>query len=245
MSADESAKRTSEKADQPAFAYKSPPTVASASSPKYYRAATDSFAESAAETRKEAKSVLVAQRFAQVAPGSKAKNRLADKASPAQPVLTSFQVEQSGSEFRIVDGDGSVYSGFVQIADGTERLRSVNGEKPAAALALKAPAAKPAPQSAMAAGSTKQAGQNYYFRVTGTNRTLHKKVVFTGNLVAAANVTLFTQTTNASTYGSAVGGSQPAPAVQSPQPLLNARISGKAVIGDRKEIEINAVPTGP
>jgi hypothetical protein len=245
MSVDESAKRTREKADQPAFAYKSPPTVASASSPKYSSAAPDSFAESAAEARKEARSVSVAQRFAQVAPGSKAKNRLADKASPAQPVLTSFQVEQSGSELRIVDGDGSVYSGFVQLADHANRLGSVNGDKPAAALALKAPAAKPAPQSAMAAGSTKQAGQNYYFRVTGTNRTLHKKVVFTGNLVAAANVTLFTQTTNASTYGSAVGGSQPAPAVQSPQPLLNARISGKAVIGDRKEIEINAVPTGP
>jgi hypothetical protein len=243
MSADESAKRTSEKADQPAFAYKSPPTVASASNPKYYRAATDSFAESAAEARKEARSVSVAQRFIQVAPGSKARNRLADKVSPAQPVLTSFQVEQSGSELRIVDGDGSVYSGFVQIADGA--LGSVNGEKPAAALALKARAAKPAPQAAMAAGSSAQAGQNYYFRVTGTNRTLHKKVVFTGNLVAVANVTLFTQTTNALSYGNAVGGSQPAPAVQSPQPLLNARISGKAVIGDRKEIEINAVPTGP
>jgi hypothetical protein len=245
MSADESAKRTIEKADQPAFAYKAPATVASASSARYSPAATDSFAESAADTRKEARSVRVAQRFAQVAPGSKAKNRLADKVSPAQPVLTSFQVEQAGSELRIVDGDGSVYSGFVQIADGLERLRPFNGEKPAAAGALKAPAAKLAPQSALAAGSSRQAGQNYYFRVTGTNRTLHKNVVFTGNLVAAANLTLFTQTTNALNYGSAVGGSQPARAVQSPQPLLNARISGKVVIGDRKEIEINAVPTGP
>ena len=209
------------------------------------RAATDSFAESAAEARKEARSVSVAQRFDRVAPGSKAKNLLADEVPPAQPVLTSFRVERSGSELRIVDGDGSVYSGFVQIADGAERLGSVNGEKPAAARALKARAAKPAPQAATAAGSSAQAGQNYYFRVTGTNRTLHKKVVFTGNLVGAANVTLFTQTTNALSYGTAVGGSQPAPAVQSPQPLLNARISGKAVIGDRKEIEINAVPTGP
>ena len=245
VSLDESAKRMSEKADQPALAYRSPATGASASSSKYYRAATDSLAESAAETRKEARSLLVAQRFAQVAPGSEANNRLADKVSPAQPVLTSFQFEQSGSELRIVDGDGSVYSGFVQIADGTERLRSVNGEKPAAAPALKSRAAKPAPQSAIAAGSSRPAGQSYYFRVAGTNRTLHKKVVFTGNLVAAANVTLFTPITNALSYRSAVGGSQPALAGQSPQPLRNARISGKAVIGDRKEIQINAVPTGP
>ena len=70
-------------------------------------------------------------------------------------------------------------------------------------------------------------------------------MVFTGNLVAATDFTLFKQITNASSYGSAAGGSQPAPVGQSPQPLLNARISGKAVIGDRKEIEINAVPTGP
>jgi hypothetical protein len=236
LSLDESAKRTSEKADQPAFDYKSPATVASASSRRYSTTAPDSLAESATETRKEAKGVLVAQRFAQVAPGAKAKNRLADKVSLAQPVLTSFQVEQAGSELRIVDSDGSVYGGFVQVADGIERLRSVNGEKPAA---------KPVPQSAMTAGSSRQAGQNYYFRVTGTNRTLQKKVVFTGNLVAASNSGLFKQNTNAARYGSGVGGSQPGPAGQSPQPLLNARISGKAVIGDRQEIEINAVPTGP
>jgi hypothetical protein len=241
----DAAKRTSEKVDQLAFANKLPPAAASTSSPKYAWAATDSITKSADGASGGAGGVLVAQRFAQAAPEAKAKNRHADKVSPAQPVLASFQVEQSGTELRIIDGDGSVYRGVVQIADGVERRRSVHEEKPTVAWALKAPAAEPAPQAAVDAGFSRPAAQNYYFRVTGTNRTLHKKVVFTGNLVAATNWTRFTQLTNALSDRSTAHGSLTAPAGRSPLPLLNARISGKAVIGDRKEIEINAVPTGP
>lgn len=109
---------------------------------------------------------------------------------------------------------------------------------------MKAPAVEPAPQAALAAGISGPAAQNYYFRVVGTNRTLHKKVVFTGNL-AATNLARFTQRTNAAGDRSAAYGSLAAPAGQSPLPLWNVRISGKAVIGDRKEIEINAVPAAP
>ena len=185
------------------------------------------------------------QRFAQVRSEAKAESGFTDRVSPTQPVLASFQVEQSGPELRIVDGDGSVYSGFVQVADGTERLSSVNGEKPAAAQAGRAMAAKFDSQSIVSLSAIGRAGQTYFFRVAGTNLSLNKKVVFTGNLVAATTLTLVVQTTNAGAAGGALGGAQAAPAVQSSQPLQNSRISGKAVIGDRKEIKINAVPTGP
>ena len=176
----------------------------------------------------------------------KTKSGFTDTALAAQPVLASFQVEQSGPELRIVDGDGSVYSGFVRSADGADRLRSVNGEKSAAARSRTALAAKSGLQSAAASDAGGQAGQNYFFRVAGTNRSLNKKVVFTGNLMAATNLALASQVTNAWGKGEAAAAAQAPSAVRSPQSLLmNSRISGKVVIGDRKEIEVNAVPTGP
>jgi len=238
-------KPTAESSGKLALAYKAP---ASAISPSQMTPSVDASKDllgSVAGAAGEGNRLGLSQRFAQVTPEAKAKRGFADKASPAQPVLASFQVEQSGPELRIVDRDGSVYSGFVRIADGVERLRSVNGEKPAAARAWKALAAKSELQSAAAPDASGPAGQSYFFRVAGTNRTLHKQVVFTGNLMAATNLILVTQATNAWNGNSPVGGSPSAPAVQSPQPLLNSRISGKAVIGDRKEIEVNALPTGP
>jgi hypothetical protein len=84
--------------------------------------------KSTATVRKEAKSVHAPQWFAQVAQSPKTKASLADKATPAHPVLASFQVEQAGPKLRIVDGDGSVYSGYLQIAAAARPRRSAKTE---------------------------------------------------------------------------------------------------------------------
>ena len=185
------------------------------------------------------------QGFSPAAQESKAKNRFADQVSPAQSVLAAFRMEQTGSELRIVDGDGSVYSGYLQIANGTRRLGLVSADKPAAARALKAPKANAETETADALRAEEQAGYDYFFRVAGTNRSLSQKVVFTGALMAATNVTLLTKATNAWSSQPAVGGAQTAGSLRARLLLPNGRISGKAMIGDRKAIEIHAVPAIP
>jgi hypothetical protein len=68
----------------------------------------------------------------------KTKASLADKATPAHPVLASFQVEQTGPKLRIVDGDGSVYSGYLQIAAASRPQRSAKTEAARASHGVKA-----------------------------------------------------------------------------------------------------------
>jgi hypothetical protein len=68
--------------------------------------------------------------------------------------------------------------------------------------------------------------QNYFFRVVGTNRTVHKKVVFTGNLLAATNSYSLQSFTNFLSLGSEVSGRRTGSAQQNLLPLLNTRISG-------------------
>jgi hypothetical protein len=242
--ADESKKPVADKADQASLAYKSLPSVASANRPKSSYAATDSLLKSADATDREIGSASASQRFAQAAPGAKAKSSLANKDTPAQPVLASFQVEQTGTRLRIVDGDGSVYSGSVQIADAAQRQRSGKVE---ASATSRAPAASGVLEEKTAAGldADQLALQSYAFRVTGTNRSLHKKVVFTGTLLAATNPPTLQSFTNRLSLAGSFGGGQASPTQSNLPPLLNSRISGKVVVGNAKAVEINALPTSP
>jgi hypothetical protein len=160
-------------------------------------------------------------------------------------VLASFQVQQAGKELRIVDGDGSVYRGYVQIADASRRQRSANVEAPEAAPASRALGAVLGENRAASLDADQPASQTYSFRVAGTNRSLNEKVVFTGNLLATTNLTLSLPVATNLSIGSGSGGFQNAPAQQGLLPLLNYRISGKVVIGSGKAVEINALPTNP
>jgi hypothetical protein len=242
VATDEATKLTGDKAGQAAFASKSLGAVASATSSL---AAMDDFLKSAGEDRKKAGSVGAFQRFVQVAPAPKKKESLGDKVTPPPPVLASFQVEQAGSELRIVDGDGSVYSGYVQIADTARRQRSAKTEAPADSRASGVRGGVLEEGAADRLDSDLRAPQNYFFRVVGTNRSLNKEVVFTGNLMAATNLASFLPPTNALSIGS--GGSGPGTGSTRPDllPLLNSRITGKVVVGNGKAVEINALPMRP
>ena len=202
--------------------------------------ATKQFSGSLTASARDGSRPDITQHFAQVAQDRKAKAILTDSAASAKAVLASFQVEQSGSELRVVDGDGSVYRGVVESAENGERLRSAKRGEASGARADRMSAAQPAPAAALPAGASSQAGHTYFFRVSGTNRSLNKQVVFTGNLLSATNLALVTQLTNAWKQKPGIGGSLAETAPQTPQPLRDARISGKAVIGSGKAIEINA-----
>jgi hypothetical protein len=154
-----------------------------------------------------------------------ASRRAKETASVSAPVLTSFRVEQKGERMRIVDADGSVYTGTVlAAAEENAPASSFSGKfqnTPAAAVAKTRP---PTP-----------AGRNYFFRVAGTNRNLRQNVVFSGNLIWL---------TNAGVGGGTVGGQGAAAASGASPARLNSRISGKVMIGNQKEIQLDATP-GP
>jgi hypothetical protein len=245
VGADESGKLVVDRADQPAFAYRSLSPAGSVNAPKPSDSLTDGRLDSAAALRKEARSISATQWFAQMVQGPKTKSSLADKAAPARPVLAAFQVEQAGRELRIVDGDGSVYSGYLQIADAARRRSSVKSEVPAAARASRALGAVLEEKSTASLDADQPAPQTYFFRVTGTNRSLQKKVVFTGNLLAATNLALFQPATNDFRLGGGQGGARRVAAQPDLLPLLHFRISGKVVIGSGQAVEINALPAAP
>jgi len=155
------------------------------------------------------------------------------------PVLQSFAMKQNGNAISIVDRDGSVYNGSIQLVPATADNEPISRESPA----TPPPAEGKAAQLAI---NEQQAVQYYFFRVAGTNRTLQQNVVFTGNVLANSSAPQTVQTSNflgALGGGSAGGQLQQAAANASQQSLLsNSRIVGTAVIDRTNQIEINAVP---
>ncbi len=265
--AERPAQLASDKSDQPGISYRSLAAVAPANRRSQSPIAVDSLSNAAAEASQQARAFTVAQRFVQIAPEAKAKDGLTDRGAAAHAVLASFQVEQAGTVLRIVDGDGSVYTGSLQLAKAAQRLRAAKAESPASALATRAPAGALEQEADLRLDSDRLAEQIYSFRVAGTNQSLQKKVVFTGNLLTATGLILslpgatnltvggvlvsgdrregLSYGANKLNTGSAFGGFQNAPAPQGFQPLLNSRISGKLVIGSAKAVEINALPASP
>jgi hypothetical protein len=129
-------------------------------------------------------------------------------------VLGSFQVEQNGARIRVMDADGSVYTGSWQTAPFD-----------------KAPDTAAAKQSTKAEPQTPLA-PNYFFRVTGTNHNLNQNIVFFGSFVPLTNV-----------LTAHIGGvARMASDARSSSPLLNSRITGQVKIGNGDEIELNATP---
>jgi hypothetical protein len=161
---------------------------------------------------------------------SNPKAALSDNAGAGKPILDSFQVEQSSDEFRIIDSDGSVYSGSLQGSVAPGRAPATGAAGAVRSLGV---ARAPAPQAERirtdATKAAQQAVQSYFFRVTGVNNSLNQNVIFTGKLDGWPAGTGRVQTTV----------SQP----QSTAELRNVRLSGTAVVGTNKPIRIEAVPT--
>ncbi len=209
---------------------------------------------------------VVSQQFTRVSQPVDSVNALQSvQTSPAPRVLDSFRVEQTGSQLRVIDSDGSVYTGVLgqtnTIAeDSLARKEAPAGESARSGEAKQseqAQAQAPSggtvlwgklPESAPAQNTN--SGEAYFFRVSGTNISLNQPVVLTGSFYQTA----------ANTRGSGGrGGAAPAQASRNevavaagalqpaatngpvPLPLSNLRLQGRALVGTN-QIEITALP---
>lgn len=182
-----------------------------------------------------------------------------DVSGKAVPVLTSFQMQQSGTEIRVVDNDGSVYFGYVQPAGAHGQSEVATGvtksntNESRSLLTLDQAVAQSGEKDMREGKGAEPAVQTYYFRVAGTNQTLKQSVVFAGNFLAqnatfggtALMVTHGTSVVSSDNLGGGGGSGRNFDGLAQPWSLLNARISGTVVIGGTNQIEINAVPVAP
>jgi hypothetical protein len=94
--------------------------------------------------------------------------------SQSANVLSTFQVEQQGNEIRVVDADGSTYTGKIEQSAKNAELDSRVTARRAVAKQTQSYAAKAVPKNESAAPQS-------YFRATGFNVSVKKAVVFEGN----------------------------------------------------------------
>jgi len=177
-------------------------------------------------------------------------NAFKNTITPAKvvPVLVNFQVQQNGNAVRVVDADGSVYDGSL-LPEGAVGQIGPAPPAPPPAAPVTAPAQVDQAKT-IASREESQTAQNYFFRVTGMNRTLNQNVVFAGNLLAIAGAATNSQQSlngRGGLGGGGAGGDQLQSAItnQNQLPWANSRIAGTAVIADTNHIEINAVPQSP
>jgi hypothetical protein len=198
-------------------------------------AAAGGFSGSIGASLKAERRFGISQRFARVASET--------KATTAHPVLASFQVEQSGTDLRIVDGDGSVYTGHLQPSGAAVRSRAMASD------AASAPAAAQAPKDSDTVAAPLEyerlLAQTYTFQVTGTNRSLKKKVVFSGSLLPAPHTNKAAPMSTNLVFLNRTDGFQMGSSRLGPVPLVNTRISGEVVVGKSKAVQVNAEPVSP
>jgi hypothetical protein len=97
--------------------------------------------------------------------------------SQSANVLNTFQVQQQGSEIRVVDADGSTYTGKIEESGNSTELDSRVTARRDAAKQTRRYAAKVAPEN-------ESVPPQSYFRATGFNVSLKKTLVFEGNYAA-------------------------------------------------------------
>jgi len=185
--------------------------------------------------------------------GSSNKNAdVAERVAPA-PVLAYFHIEQAGPELRVIDSDGSIYSGSLQAAaaappglsSGAEELstasRAFSGAKQQDNLARSA-----APKRAQT--YTEAAG--YSFQVVGTNRTSRQRVAFSGTITGLSNTVSSVQLRNEPL--TVLDAEQTRVAAKSSTTQLSetlsapdAHVSGKAIIGPDQQVNIEATAAAP
>ena len=93
-------------------------------------------------------------------------------------ILNEFQVEQTDHEIRVVDNDGSTYLGKLEPLGQNDARSIFNQKRDYAAPSPRAPAGFD--------DKAQAANAEFYFRATGYNSSLKKRVVFEGNYIASS-----------------------------------------------------------
>lgn len=198
----------------------------------------DSFSQSAALTTKDFGPTNV-QQFA--ADSETLEKQTVSGKQATASILSSFRLEETGDQLRIIDSDGSVYSGAME--NSTTRARRISlaaGNSPAAVSrdAAGAPGVAPAFRSSVASNEARSGvavTSPVYFRLTGTNLTLGKYVVITGDLIS----------TNGIPSGAAqkpAAGNVNSPSAAPAISLRDVRLRGRLVFDGTNQIQIHAHP---
>ena len=169
--------------------------------------------------------------------------------SPAElPVLNSFELEQTGSQIRIVDADGSVYEGRIAPAEAPKDLAENRRAVSASGVLTQAPAVQPAAAANAGLGQSSDndaSAASYNFRAVGTNRTLNQRVVFSGNYINTASAPSPAANNIGNRTALSVANNQAAAKAQLQSNQLpiggGAQIQGQAFIGTNNQVEINAL----
>jgi hypothetical protein len=140
--------------------------------------------------------------------------------------LTQFQVEEAGPDLRVIDKDGSIYSGTLTL-NGTN---AVVIPPPAQAAAQAPTAGFAAAKAETPLGINSDAGTVYSFAAKGTNVTLGKQVVIQGELFERTNLPAAIRATDTAT------------AARTLSPLRARRaIVGTARIGGTNQVPLSAI----
>jgi hypothetical protein len=97
------------------------------------------------------------------------------KPKQALNILNEFQVEQTDHEIRVVDNDGSTYSGKLELLAQNDARSIFNQKRNYAAPSSRAPAGFD--------DKAQAEDVEFYFRATGYNSSLKKRLVFEGNYI--------------------------------------------------------------
>lgn len=132
-------------------------------------------------------------------------------------LMDSFQFEQAGEQVRIVDNDGSVYTGKLVAAEKVSLIKK--------------------------SAESNTPNQSFRFTVTGTNRSWNQRVAITGEVLNAGNLVVNSVTNQPGTQSSVLGQSQ----INFNNSFLmsNGRIIGRVVAADGREVELNATQVSP
>ena len=138
------------------------------------KAKSDTMAEAAPPVAQSssADSLGTKQQFSQQSVVQSFRNNA--QVSRAASVLNTFQVQQQGSDIRVLDADGSTYTGQIEQLPKSAELDSRIAARHDAAKQTRSYAAK-------ATGGGDSPPPQSYFRATGFNVSLKKTLVFEGN----------------------------------------------------------------
>jgi hypothetical protein len=139
-------------------------------------------------------------------------------------VLNTFQVQQQGSEIRVLDSDGSTYTGNIeQLPKNAEFDAGITARRDAAKQARR--------YAAKTARENESVAPQSYFRATGFNVSLKKTLVFEGNYAAPSAQQPATATANDKERTE-----------QNPD---RARIVGTVRVNGEAAVEVDAIAEAP
>lgn len=167
---------------------------------------------------------------------ARAKDMALFQASPN--ILANFRIEQAGRDMRVVDGDGSIYTGVVDPKNTLYKQMVTRQNLNLSNTYDKQFRFQPPKLTRNPVAGRAQAENYYFYRVEGTNRTLNQNVVFTWNFVATNSVAA-TRQLSATTGLKLDAAKQITPFSNL---LQNSIITGRAQLGTSREIEVNATP---